>query len=78
MSFEDATVDPEFYKIESKSYQDIFMQFHKIIIDHGAESVKDVGKTFEFVVQLANDAPLKIDKGKMEHFVDYIDFTIDL
>jgi len=78
LSFADATVDPEFYKIEDKNYQDIFMQFHKIIIDHGPESVKDVGKTFEFVVQLENDAPLKIDKGKMKHFVDYIDFTIDL
>lgn len=78
ISYEDATIDPEYYKIEDKNYQDIFMQFHKIIIEHGPESVKSVGKTFEFVVQLDNDAPLKIDKNKLTHFVDYIDFTIDL
>ena len=56
------------------------MEFHKIVIDHGPESVNNVGKTYEFIVQMDNDSPLgkKIDKSKLTEMVDYIDFTIDL
>jgi len=38
------------------------MMFHKTIMDNGVIAVKDIGDVYEFVVQLDNDKPLKIDK----------------
>ena len=38
--------------------------FHKTIMDNGAIATKEVNDVYEFVVQLDNEKPLKIDKAK--------------
>lgn len=72
------TADPEIKSIENKQYREIFMMFHKTIMDNGVVAVRDINDVYEFNVQLDNSRPLKIDKSSQEVFVDYIDFTIDL
>ena len=52
--------------------------FHRTIMDNGVVALKEVNDVYEFVVQLDNDKPLRIDKAKQTVMKDYIDFTIDL
>ena len=72
------TADPKIKLIENKQYREVFMMFHKTIMDNGLVARKEVNDVYEFMVQLDNDKPLKIDKNTQEVWKDYIDFTIDL
>lgn len=47
-------------------------------MDNGVIAVKEINDVYEFIVQLDNSKPLKIDKSSQQPFKDYIDFTIDL
>ena len=54
------------------------MMFHKTIMDNGVTAVSEINDVYEFIVQLDNERPLKIDRASQEVFKDYIDFTVDL
>jgi len=44
------TADPKIKLIENKQYREVFMMFHKTIMDNGLLAVKEVNDVYEFIV----------------------------